>query len=60
MNAFWDHLQRMAQAQLFNGGYRAGPAIRPQASARTAPAKTERHAGTGERRVARLQTAACR
>lgn len=33
MNAFWKHLQNMARAQLFNGGYLAGPAIRAEAEA---------------------------
>lgn len=59
MNAFWAHLQRMAQAQLFNGGYLAGPAIRPQPDARTAPAQADRRADTG-RRTSPMQVATCR
>jgi hypothetical protein len=33
MSAFWTHLQRLAQGQLFNGGY-----LRPDDAMRTAPA----------------------
>jgi hypothetical protein len=58
MNAFWEHLQRMARAQLFNGGYLAGPAIRPEPQTRQATAR-ERNVD-GAKRVPHMQVATCR
>ncbi|HEY2395043.1 MAG TPA: hypothetical protein VGH81_03540 [Rudaea sp.] len=47
MTAFWTHLQRLAQGQLFNGGYlRAGDATR------TAPADVTAKPIDGAGRIA--------
>jgi len=56
MNAFWSHLQRLAQGQLFNGGY-----LRIDDASRTAAADvTAKPVGRGhlaESRKQRLRTA---
>jgi hypothetical protein len=60
MSVFWEHLQRMARAQLFNGGYLAGPAIsaeRNQQAAQPAPSK---RTSDGGKRLPHLQVATCR
>ena len=62
MTAFWTHLQRLAQGQLFNGGY-----LRPDDAIRTAPldatAKpldSSRRAEGSNQHLRSAQVAACR
>jgi hypothetical protein len=47
MNAFWTHLQRLAQGQLFNGGY-----LRPDDAIRTAAADVTAKPVDGDGRIA--------
>ena len=60
MNAFWDHLQRMARAQLFNGGYLAGPAIRPEAEPQGEREKPRARNAKRNDSLPHVQVATCR
>ena len=60
MNAFWNHLQRMARAQLFNGGYLAGPAIRPEPEPSTRHTKPRERSADSAERLPHMQVCACR
>lgn len=62
MTAFWTHLQRLAQGQLFNGGY-----LRVDDAARAASAEATAKAADGDgrtvdhkRHLRTAQVAACR
>jgi hypothetical protein len=50
MTAFWKNLHRLAQGQLFNGGYLVGPqAVAPKAAPSTPVRPRERTPTTGNR-----------
>ena len=60
MNVLWQHLQKMAKAQLFNGGYLAGPAIRFAAEPQKEATGTHDRTARRNRGRPRLQPAPCR
>lgn len=61
MTAFWTHLQRLAQAQLFNGGYlRVDDATRAASAEMTAkPAGSDGRTVDRKRRPRAAQVATC-
>jgi len=61
MTAFWTHLQRLAQGQLFNGGYlRVDDASRAAAAGATAnPAGSDGRSVDRQRHLRTAQVASC-
>jgi hypothetical protein len=58
MTAFWKNLHRLAQGQLFNGGYLVGPqAVAPKIAPST-PARPQKSALTTGNRLPHRQIAA--